>query len=95
MTQMVISVASTRTPRKTIEVARGESFLGEVLQPRQCNRSDQIRESAPLEILVHKGDGESGGLAHGRGKHGPGNPRDNSHRGRYWRYASLRSLLNK
>lgn len=31
MTEMVISVVSTRTPRKTIEVAGGESLSGEIL----------------------------------------------------------------
>ena len=38
-TETVILVVSTRTPRKTIEVARGESLSGDVLSPRQRKRS--------------------------------------------------------
>ena len=37
--ETVISVVSTRTPRKTIEVAGGESLSGDVLSPRQRKKS--------------------------------------------------------
>ena len=46
MTEMVISVVSTRTPRKTIEVAGGESLSGEVLNPRQRKRSPKAWKAA-------------------------------------------------
>ena len=39
VTETVISVVSTRTPRKTIEVAGGESLSGDVLSPRQRKKS--------------------------------------------------------
>ena len=39
VTETVISVVSTRTPRKTIEVAGGESLSGGVLSPRQRKRA--------------------------------------------------------
>ena len=39
VTETVISVVSTRTPRKTIEVAGGESLSGDVFSPRQHKRS--------------------------------------------------------
>ena len=39
VTETVILVVSTRTPRKTIEVAGGESLSGDVLSPRQRKRS--------------------------------------------------------
>ena len=39
VTETVISVVSTRTPRKTIEVAGGESLSGDVFSPRQRKRS--------------------------------------------------------
>ena len=39
VTETVISVVSTRTPRKTIEVTGGELLSGDVLSPRQRKRS--------------------------------------------------------
>ena len=34
-----MSVVLTSTPRKTLEVLRGESLSGEVLRTRECKRS--------------------------------------------------------
>ena len=46
VTEMVIAVVSTRTPRKTMEVAGGESFSGEVINPRSHKRSSRARKAA-------------------------------------------------